>query len=135
MSVKYCVGQPQNQIQNDQIASHKEASLLDKKICTHVYSFSSFSLATSSDYRQPPFTATAMTILMMKKKKKKRGKAVKILHSVVFRRRLHHLVPLVSAVVGCLIFLLAVFSFLIPPINDNSSVFIHSYSFIYLVNC
>ncbi|KAM7470975.1 hypothetical protein LguiA_009158 [Lonicera macranthoides] len=63
-----------------------------------------------------------MTIMMMMTKKKKRGKAVKILHGIIFRRRLHHLVPLVSAVVGCLIFLLAVFSFLIPPINDNSSL-------------
>ncbi|KAA8546167.1 hypothetical protein F0562_020939 [Nyssa sinensis] len=58
-------------------------------------------------------------------KKKKRDNTVvigvQVLFGVLFhrRRRLHHLLPLFSAVAGFLLFLLSVLSFLSPPITNH----------------
>ncbi|XP_059654192.1 O-fucosyltransferase 6-like isoform X2 [Cornus florida] len=58
-------------------------------------------------------------------KKKKRDNAVagvQIIHGALFRRRrhLHHFLPLLSAVAGALLFLIAVISFLSPPITNHN---------------
>ncbi|XP_059638243.1 uncharacterized protein LOC132280136 isoform X3 [Cornus florida] len=59
-------------------------------------------------------------------KKKKRDSAVagvQIIHGALFhrcRRHLHHFILLLSAVASALLFLIAVISFLSPPITNHS---------------
>lgn len=57
----------------------------------------------------------------MKKKKRDSNSFINILYGIFHRRNLRrsHIIPLLSAGAGCLLFLFAVFSFLSPPINHH----------------